>query len=63
MWNEKNFPNWLMVAILVGLGELSYWLNTRFGFGVATKAALGVTALAGIWFLILFIGRWRRNFR
>ncbi|MGZ4113408.1 MAG: hypothetical protein ACXVP5_13295 [Tumebacillaceae bacterium] len=55
--NEKNFPNWMLVAVVCGFGELTYWLNGRWGFALATKLALGATVLSAVAVLIIYVNR------
>lgn len=55
--SEKNFPNWMLVAVVCGFGELTYWLNGRWGFALTTKIALGATVLAGVVALLIYINR------
>jgi hypothetical protein len=55
--SEKNFPNWMLVAVVCGFGELTYWLNGRWGFALTTKISLGATVLVGFVALIVYVNR------
>lgn len=52
--NEKNLPNWLLVAIVVGLGELSYYLWNHYGLGLGTKASMTATGVAVLGFAVIY---------
>lgn len=55
--NEKNFPNWMLFAVVAGLGELTYWLWKHYGMGMGTKVSGAATALALVAFLVIFATR------
>ncbi|PWK15937.1 hypothetical protein [Tumebacillus permanentifrigoris] len=55
--DEKNLPTWLLVAVVVGLGEVSYYLWKHYGFGLGTKTAVAVTGLAAIATGIIYLSR------
>jgi hypothetical protein len=59
--NEKAVPTWLFAAVVVGLGELTYWLYGRYGLGLLTKISFGGTAVAAAFFLIVYSIRWKKN--
>ncbi|MGB8954180.1 MAG: hypothetical protein WCC10_02290 [Tumebacillaceae bacterium] len=55
--NEKNFPNWMLFAVVAGLGELTYWFWKHYGMGIGAKVSGAVTALALLAFLIIVATR------
>lgn len=55
--DEKKFPTWMLVAVVVGLGELSYTLWKHYGFGVGTKVSMVVTGIAALSTGVLTIAR------
>lgn len=57
MNNNAGFPSWMLIAVVVGFAQLTYWVYGRYGTGLAFQAALGATVLAGIICLAVYIGR------
>ncbi|MBL0387240.1 hypothetical protein JJB07_11320 [Tumebacillus sp. ITR2] len=55
--DEKNLPNWLLMAIVVGLGELSYYLWKHYGMLWTTKSSMAVTGVAAAGFLVIYFSR------
>lgn len=47
----------MLIAVVVGFAQLTYWVYGRYGTGLAFQAALGATVLAGIICLAVYIGR------
>jgi len=46
MNNNKQIPTWMLIAVVIGLGQLTWFLHTRFGFGLLTKSSLALAVLA-----------------
>ena len=55
--SEKNFPNWMLFAVVVGLGELTYWFWKNYGMGVGAKVSGVATFIALVAFLVIFVMR------
>jgi hypothetical protein len=55
--NEKNFPNWMLFAVVAALGELTYWFWKNYGMGIGAKVSGAVTALALLAFFIIVARR------
>ena len=55
--SEKNFPNWMLFAVVFGLGELTYWFWKRFGMGAGTKIFGAVAVVAAVFFVVIYVKR------
>jgi hypothetical protein len=59
--DTQKVPTWMLLAIVVGLGELTRWFSQRFGWGIPAKITLGVTAGAALVFLVVYLQRLVRS--
>jgi hypothetical protein len=55
--DEKNFPTWMLVAVVVGLAELSYTLWKNYGLVWGTKTSLAATGIAAVGTCVLYLAR------
>jgi uncharacterized membrane protein YjjB (DUF3815 family) len=61
MLDEKNVPTWMLVAVVAGLGELTYWLYSRYGMNLAVQGGAALTAIAAIGCTAIYLLRLRRR--
>ena len=59
--DEKNLPTWVLVAVVVGLAELSYTSWKNYGFGLGTKTSMAVTGLAALVVGVIYLSRTARR--
>lgn len=55
--NEKNFPNWMLVAVVFGFGELTYWMYNHWGICLQTEISFGSTVIVAIAMLGVYVLR------
>ncbi|HEU4963106.1 MAG TPA: hypothetical protein VFV52_04485 [Bacilli bacterium] len=55
--NEYAFPNWMLVAVVAGLGEFAYYLYGRLGMGWPVKAAIGLAVVVAAVSLVVYLRR------